>query len=264
MGRALELLSGFVTAPDTTLTALTMASGNSLTIRNAAPGSDVFLLQAFATNQSAGVLRIRSPQMHDNVQGIRLRVTADDAEALLPFAAHQKLMPQDTLAVELSGSATGGDIEQAHLLLYYEDLPGVSAHLIDHNELMSRFRNLLTVENTLSSGTSGGYSGEEALNAEFDLLQANQEYALVGYHVSAQCGAIRWRGVDTGNLGVGGPGNAADKGMTGSWFMKLSQALGRPTIPVFNSANAAGILLDCTQDEDGADPVVTTILAQLA
>jgi len=38
---AIELLTGFVTAPDTTLTALTMAYGNSLTVRFADQASDI-------------------------------------------------------------------------------------------------------------------------------------------------------------------------------------------------------------------------------
>lgn len=261
---ALELLSGQVTAPDTTLTALTMNAGNSLTIRNTPVDTRIWLLQAWVKAQGAGVLRIRSPQLHDNVQGVRLRTVVGEVDPLLPMGAMQRLQTQDQLVVELSGSATAGDIETASLLVYYETLPGIEMRRISAQELRERMVNLVTVENTLSAGTAGGYSGEEAIDAEFDLLRANTDYALVGYHVSTICGAVRYRGVDFGNLGVGGPGNAASKQLTGSWFKILAEVSGFDLVPVFNSANKSGLLLDVHQDEDGADPVVSTILAQLA
>jgi hypothetical protein len=261
---AIELLTGFVTAPSTTFTALTMASGNSLTIRNTAVDALILLAQAWAVNQTAGNLRIRSPQLHDNVQGLRLRVNASEGDPLLPKRPFQVLQTQDTLVAELTGSATAGDIEQASMLIYYESLPGIEARLITPDELRDRIVNLVTVENSLALGTAGGYSGEEALNAEFDLLRANTDYAIIGYHVSAQCCCVRWRGIDFGNLGVGGPGNELDAELTRSWFVDLAMNLDRAAIPVFNSANVAGVLVDGAQDEDGVDTVLTTILAELS
>lgn len=264
MGKALELLTGYVTAPGATLTGLTMASGNVLTIRNASIDSLIVLITAWTDNQGAGVLRIRSPKLHDNVQGIRLYTVVSEVRPLIPSWTKQKLVPQDTLIVELSGSATAGDIETACLLVYYADLPGVEARLITHEELVGRIKHIVTVENTLALGTAGGYSGEEAINAEFDLLRANTDYALLGYLVSAECACVRWRGSDTGNLGVGGPGNELEKEVTRDWFVTLSQKTGLPTIPVFNSANKAAILIDGVQDESGTDVTVTSILAELS
>ena len=121
----------------------------------------------------------------------------------------------------------------------------------------------MCVENTLALGTSGDYSGEEAINSEFDQLKANTDYALLGYNVSVICNAVRWRGSDLGNLGVGGPGNAVDKNMTTNWFVDLSKKTGIPLIPVFNSANKGAILVDGQQDEDGTDTVLTSIFAEL-
>src|SRR5581483_9238120 len=108
-------------APGTTLTALTMASGDSLSIRNTPIGADVRLINAWANNTGAGVFRIRSPRLHDNVQGIRLRVAATDPAPLMPVGGYQTLVPQDTLIAELSGSAVAGKIEQGQLLIWYRD-----------------------------------------------------------------------------------------------------------------------------------------------
>lgn len=264
MGKALELLSGYATAPSTTFTALTMASGNSATIRAATPGSNIQLLNAWTDNQTAGNFRIRSPRLHDNVQGIRLNALASNTQPLLPLGVKIPLIEQDTLTMEITGSGTGGDIESAAVLIYYDDLPGVEGRFLTAAELAQRAVDYVTVENTLSLGTGGGYTGEEAINAEFDLLRANTDYALVGYIVSAECAAVRWRGVDSGNIGVGGPGIVGVPHLTSRWFIELSEKHDIACIPVFNSANKSGILLDGVQDENGTDVTVTTILAQLA
>lgn len=261
---ALELLVGQATAPSTTLTGLTMNAGNSLTVRSAGEGSRVRLLQAWTDVQAAGVFRVKSPRMHDNVQGIRYTTVASDLAQLLPDGGPELLYPQDVLTAELSGSATAGDIETAAMLLYYDDLPGASARLETFDAILPRIVHTVTIENTLSLGTAGGYSGEEALNAEFSLLRANTDYALLGYVCSAECAAVRWRGVDTGNLGVGGPGDDSRRQDTRSWFVNLSRAFGAPCIPILNSANVAGVLIDGVQDENGTDVTVNTILAELS
>ena len=134
---------------------------------------------------------------------------------------------------------------------------------ISEEDLKTRMINIACVENTLALGTSGDYSGEEAINAEFDQLKANTDYALIGYMVSVICNAVRWRGSDLGNLGIGGPGNAANKFLTSRWFIWLSQKTGIPLIPVFNSANKGALLVDGQQDEDGTDTVLTSIFAEL-
>lgn len=262
-GAALELLCGQATAPSSTFTALTMNSGNSLTARNAPLNSMVKILQVWVDSQAVGVFRIRSPKLHDNVQGIRLRHTVSEPVPLLPMGVGVRLIPQDVLVAEITGSATAGDIESAAMLLYYEDLPGSAARLITFEELMRRAVTQVTVENLLSTGTAGGYSGEEAINAEFDLLKANTDYALIGYNVEVEALAIRWRGADTANLGLGGPGIDTAKWLTADWFSRLSKAFGLPLIPVFNAANRSGILMDAHQDENGGDPTVTSILVEL-
>lgn len=260
---ALELLTGYAVAPGTTLTALTMASGNSLTVRNAPENSDIRLLQTWVHCPGGDSLRIRSPQLHDNVQGLRIDHVSSEIDPLLPAGFWQPLVPQDTLVVEIAGSATAGDVETVSMLLYYSDLPGISARLTSPDEVRSSFKNLLSVENTLSLGTSGGYSGEETIAAEYDLLKANTDYAILGYQVGAECATVRWRSADSGNLGFGGPGNELDKQITASWFVRLSNSYGLPLIPVFNSANKSNLLVDGAQDENGTDVTLQTFLAEL-
>ena len=264
MPAAMELIGGFVTAPGTTLTAATAMSGNSFTVRNAADESGIYLVGLWARYQAAGVLRLRSPMMHDNVQGMRHQITINQARQLLAMPGLQRLKRQDVINMEISGSATAGDIEQAIMMVYYEDLPGVNARLITPEQVAARAVHLVTVENSITTNTSGNWSGEEAINSEYNLLRANTDYALLGYTVSGNCAAVRYRSTDFGNLGIGGPGDNSNPHITARWFVKLSEMTGLPMIPVINSANAPSILLDIALDENGGTRIVTSIFAQLA
>lgn len=264
MPRALEVIAGRTVAAGATITEVTMNTGNSATIRNTPLDALIQLLQLWTVVQAVGTGRVRSPKLHDNVNGIRVDNVADNPRPLLPNYHRQKLYPQDELTIELSGSAVAGDVDMIALLIGYDDLPGISGRFITEETLYLQGVNTLTVENTITTGATGDWSGEEALNAEFDLLKANTDYALVGYLVDTQCGSVRWRGSDFGNLGVGGVGDDMGRDYTASWFLNLARYFGAPWIPVFNSANKDAVLVDAHQDEDAASVTLTSILVELA
>ncbi len=264
MPHALELVSGRVTAPGGTLTALTMAAGNSATVRMADLKSTAALISTWAFNNAAGIWRIRSPKLHDNVQGLRYRITASDPISEWVMGQWQKLVPQDTLTLELSGSAVGGQIEQAQLLIYYTDLPGSAARFIGIPELLQRTVNVWTTEIAITPGVAGGYSGQVAINSTFDNFKANTDYAIVGFTVDVACAAVRFTSPDFANLGLGGPGNVTSRHLNARWFYELTQKFGVPLIPVFNAANKFGTLVDIVQNQAGAAVNVTAILHELA
>ena len=264
MGLAMELISGRATAPGSTLTALTMAAGNSLTVRNASFTSDIRMIDMWAENNGAGIFRVRSPKLHDNVQGIRYRIDATDPMSLFAHGAYQKLTPQDTLIAEISGSSTGGQIEQGQLLVWYSDLPGSNARLANWQDIAPRVVNYLTNEVAITPGNAGGYSGQVAINSTFDLLQANTDYAILGVTVDVRCAAVRITGPDFANFGVGVPGVISQRNFTARYFKWLNSWLGVPTIPIFNSANKAGTLVDIVQDQTGNAVNVNVVLVQLS
>lgn len=263
MPPALDTITSTGTAIGATLAATTIASGDSFTIKNAPLSSDVWLLNVWADNQVSGILRIRSPKFHDNVDAIRSRVLAGVLEPLLPWGVAQRLYPQDTEIVELAGSAVAGDIESVVQLLYYADMPGQAARLIDAATLKQRMRNFAFVRLAITMGSTAGYQGAKALNADVDLLKANQDYAVLGFTTDAETAAICLRGPDTGNLRVSCPGEPGIWHVTNHWFRRLSMAFGLPLIPVVNSANKGGTLVDVVSDENGGTANVTVCLAEL-
>lgn len=264
MGKGLQVVSGYVTAPSTTYTAWTMCAGDTLSVRNCPQGAKIHLLNMWADNQAAGFLRVRSALLHDNVIGMTAGVFISEVYPLMPANQGQTLISQDLLTVEQTGSATGGDIESGALLIYYEDLPGAAARLATWDQIRGRIESYMLVTNTISTGTAGGYSGEEAITAEVDQWKANRDYALIGYLNGAEACTIGWRGPDTSNLRVAGPGMDTNRNLTRNWFADLSMQTGLATIPIINAANKAATLIDAVQDENGADPIVTSIFALLS
>jgi hypothetical protein len=52
-----------------------------------------------------------------------------------------------------------------------------------------------------------GYNGARAINADVDLLQANQDYAVLGMTTDVDAPRVCLRGPDTGNLRSPCPAN---------------------------------------------------------
>ncbi len=267
MGTAIDTVTATVTAPGAVLTAAVATTGDSFAVRNAPLNVGVWLISMWAFNNAAGVMRVRSPRLHDNVQGLRSQVLAATPLPLIEAWPVQRLIPQDTLIVELSGSAVAGQIESAVLMLYYEDLPGIQGRFLGRDDLRTRGLNVLTVEVDLTPGVGGGYTGASALNKNFDVLKANVDYALVGATFSATVGAVTIRGADSGNLRIPIPGLASMPQFSRDWFVRLSDqyvGAGMALIPIFNSANKAGITIEGVASQAGTAFNVSLNFVELA
>lgn len=263
MPRAMELVSGFVTAPGAVLTALGMSPGDSLTVRAFDLSKKAWLLTHWANNATAGIMQVRSPRMHDVVNGFRHRVLAAVCEPAYGAEIKQSLSPGDALVAELSGGA-GAEIDTGCLLFHYEDLPGAAGRFITEDDVKKRAVSLFCSENTLAFGAGGGWTGGQVITVAFNNWRPHTDYALIGYECSAICAAVAWRGTDTANLRVGGPGSVVLRDMTKEWFLKLSRDSGLPCVPVFNSDSRPSITIDGAQNNGAAASIVTSIFAELA
>lgn len=261
---ALDTVTSTGTAIGAALAASTVAAGDSFQVKNAAPNTDIHLLQVWSDHQVAGEVRVRSPKMHDNVDAMRYRAQIGVIKPLLPVGAPQRLYSQDVEIVELSGSAVAGDIESVVQQIYYADLPGQSARLQTWDQIRSKIRNIVGVRLAITLGATVGYNGARAINADVDLLKANQDYAVLGMTTNTECAAVCLRGPDTANLRVAVPGEPDLTEDTAWWFRWLSMHYNLPTITVINSANKGGTLIDCVNDENGGTANIVIHLAELA
>ena len=272
---AVETISGFVTNAGAVDTIVIMAPGDSPTVRNFSSGY-AYLLNVFTRRLTAGFTRIRSPRLHDNVNGIRLDQDATAGSAstnypLLPMGFVQPLIAQDTLTLSMTGQSGAGLIDSTALTLYYPNLDSANGRFIDSTQLAARLKNYVGNPVSVTAGTAGGWSGAAAINSLVDILKANTDYAIIGGTIRATAAskdvcAISIKGVDTGNLRIAFPGNnlgvAAD--LTTNYFQSMSDRCGKPMIPVVNSANKAGIYVECVNDNLANTIVVTLIMAELA
>lgn len=270
MGRILDTVTGFVTAPGAVFTSWTLATGDSLAVRAATPNSNIWLIGAWAWNQVAGVMRVRSPRMHDNVQGIRMRTPVNLVQNKIPLrmtsGAAQKLFTQDTLIVEQTGSGVAGQIETGSLLIWYDDVPGVAGRYIDQATLKKNGVNLMDQEVTITTGVAGGYSGAVAVNSQAgtDDWKANTDYALVGAVTDSRLATFTLKGIDTGNVRVGFPGELTEPDETTNWFSSLAAATGLPCIPVFNSQNKGAITVEGVSQQVAVTAVLSLMFVELA
>lgn len=266
MGRAIEIVGGFAAAPGAVLTTLTPGTGQSFTVRGTDTSKGTWLLNAWAFNTTAGELRIISPRLHDQVQGIRNRVTAAFVPPLLP-GPHtdgyaQRLYAQDNITVQLSGGV-GAEIDNAGLLIAYDDLGGVSGRFIDVPTLVKVGLNEVTAEVTVAAVITGDWGGAVAINSTFDNLIANTDYAILGGLVDTRGLAVGITGVDFGNLRLGFPAEPTLRQMTNNWFQQLSVDFAAPYIPVFNSANKTATIIDVMTNDAGGAYVINLALVQL-
>lgn len=262
MPPALQVVNGQATNPGTTVTTLTPNTGDSYLVRNATGGSNIRLLDAWTFTTTNLLMRVRSPLMHDIAQNDRLQPVASKAYPLMNRFANQELYPQDTIIAEVTGGTSEVDI--GSLLIYYADLPGASARLHAWAEIAPLVAAVTTVEVDLtSSATSGNYSATQALNSAFDTLKANRDYAILGYECGTDGCSLGITGPDTSNLRVGGPLVAFPE-ITRHWFWDLSSITGLPLIPVINSSNRAGTLLDVVAQATSASFHVGVHLALLS
>lgn len=255
----IELLSAGATAAASTGSAMAAFSGDSLTVR---ASRSPRILALWAAVQTAGWLQLIFPSAHDTSRNIRTRTTAALVD-LLHLPPPIEVQSQELLALTLAENAVAGDVGTAHLLMGYDVLPGVQQRLIDNATLRSRLDKFLTIDCSITSVAGPGYSGEEVLTSESDLLQGNREYAVLGARPSVRCGAVTLRGPDFGNLRIGVPGEPTMPRMTNYFFPMLAASTGLGCIPVFNSANKGSTFIGVSQDENAAAVTVSINLALL-
>jgi hypothetical protein len=261
MGKAMEVINARV-VNQVALTAATFSTGDSGTVKAFNPATKAWLCEMWGLEATAGVVRIRSPRMHDNVQNLRFTMIAADSRPLLGDVLNQPLYPQDVLIVEESGG--GAETDGVAYLNYYQDLPGTDARLFRWEEIAPRVRNVLTVEvSTTTSATPMDYGGAVAINSLFSTLKANVDYAVLGFVSNVNVCSIGLRGPDTGNLRVGGPGTN-QRTETRDWFRLMSLWNDLPMIPVINAANQGATLVDATHTTGSTTVVIDFSLAELA
>ena len=261
MGKAFEIVAGRVTNPGATFTALTANTGNTFAVRAFDNSSTAWLENVWGQEATKGAIRIRSPKMHDAVNGLRWTVPAAVIRGFMADPVDTRLYSTDTLTVEMSGGAA--EIDAGAYVVYYDDLPGIDAQLGMWDTIKPSIVDLVTVPVSVTGPTtSGDWSAGNTINSLVDTLKADTKYAILGYQCDTESLAVAIAGPDTGNLRVGGPG-CVEPIETRSWFVRDSGPGMRPHIPVINSNNRGGTLVSVAKVGAGGTVAVELTLAEL-
>lgn len=261
MGTAIDTILAAVVNPGAGGAVAGVAnSGDTLQVRNANSARAVYLEGLIRAGATAGDIKITSPALHDNVFGIRVKPNETPSIFTLPAELDQTLVPMDTLVMTIGGGAAETDL--GVLQVYYEDLPGISARLHRFGELTGLFGNVKPVRVAVVSSAVIGAWSDTVITTTEDALQANHDYAVLGYVTDTNLAAVGIKGAETGNLRICGPGTTSEL-VTSNYFVNMDTKNGRPWVPVINSANKGGIFVSVCAPAASVAAVVTLILVEL-
>lgn len=262
MGAALIVDSGAVTmAEEAALAEVKAGSGSTFTVRNTSFTAGISLIDVWRKAAAKGQVRITSPKLVPVSNGIRLQAPTGLADFLLPGPPFQGLTPQDQLTVQDFGTAK--DIDLVCLQSYYTDLPGVSMTLKMPGDIAGPTSYIFGWPVAAAASATEGDQGSTVITTTVDSSTANLWYAVLGYLVDGEVGAVGIKGVDTSQTFIGGPGDLQPS-LTRTYFADLSMRTGKPCIPLFNAANKANTDVIVVDNAASTAVNVTLILAELA
>ena len=261
MGLARDCYAGKVTNAGATITAVTLATGDTNTVRNFNPPAQAWIDQLVRTGATSGIIRVRSPLMYDNVQGIRATLSESPGAFLFGPDVAERVYSQDTLTTELTGGGAESDI--AVVSIYYQDLPGANARLHMWSDILPLIEHVAVVEVDITNSATIGAWTDTAINASFDNFKANRDHAILGVVSDTAIAGIAVKGPDTSNLRCLMPPHKTSF-ESAEANIRLSQAHNLPYIPVFNSANKASTFISTVDAVASSTPKISVVLGLLS
>lgn len=257
--------------------ALAACTGDSLSILNFPDANNAWVEEVVSGNSAHKMeVAVFSTRFGDNQYGLRMQHQfnpttsgADgDPQLILAKEVDIPVYSTDLLNVQVNGTAS--DNANVCLQIYYQNIPGVAQRLASWEQVQplimqsgQGYSRTLGIEVTVTPGTTGNYGTSVAINANDDRLQADYDYALLGYTVDQPATAFGIRGPDTGFLRIPLPGHW-DSRHTGGWFIDASVQRRQPRIPIISSNNKGVTLLDGVSSANPGATKVSLLMAQLA
>lgn len=256
--------------------ALAAATNDSLTVISYYQGATAYVEEIWAGNSASKMeVEVFSPRFGDNQNGLRMQQmfnpTLSGADGvpqlLLPNSVDIPAWSADTLNVSVNGTAS--DNANVTMQLYYTDLPGSAQRMASYNYIENIIKTgiggtsrVLGIEVTVTPGTTGNYGTSVALNANDDRLQADFDYALIGYTCDQPILTFGIRGPDTSFLRIPMPGHWNSR-ITADWFLRQSQQRNQARVPVINANNKGTTLIDAIHPTNAGATKLSLYLAQL-
>lgn len=234
MPLAVEVLGFHVANPSSTFTAVTMATGDSNVVRQFTPAAGAKLTNVMRQGATSGAWRILSPTLHDNVTGITLITAETPTNHQMPDYIGQPVQPGDTLTIQGTGGTA--ETEVGAVTIYYADVLGLAAVLHLWEDVQGSIEHIKPFEVDCSVGGTAGVWADTLLNATDKQAKADRKYAILGWLSDTALCSIAFKGGETGNVRIGGPG-PTDSVNTMYWFIEEGRRQGTPHIPIISANN---------------------------
>lgn len=243
------------------LTPVTVANGDSLTVRSFAPPAQAFLDDVVIKGGQATTARLLSPYLHDTTRGITFTTAQAPSTRLVPRYTSQPLASQDNMV--LQGNSGAANSSLFALINYYTDLGASDARLYMPGDVTGLITEVKPVEVDCAASATIGQWTDTLITTTENLLKANTDYAVLGYVVDVACGVVGLKGQDTGSLRICGPGSVLTYD-TAEYFLQKSLDTGRPYVPVINAANANNTSVSVADNAASTAVKVQLILGELS
>ncbi len=243
----LEILSGFTTDVSGVKTRVTMFTDDSNIIRTGIKTEDIYLLAIWSGSEgSEGVGEIKSPRMHDNVNGIQYSIAQGGDVGVPLFPNLQRLITQDNLNIFMTTNVGLNAYANVHMLIYYDDLPASQGNYINYEQLLQSKNQIMTLKHSITPDSHVNYSGGEVVTTDQDQFESLKNYAFLGFKniASINGSALCLRGHDTGNLRIGQPINSSQRENMRPYFVDLAKESKLAVIPLINAANKDNTFID--------------------
>lgn len=242
-------------------TNVTLAPGDSLTVRSFQSPAQAFLENITIKGGQAALARLTSPYLHDTTRGI----TATSAQAptlrTLPRQVNQPLSSQDNMVLFANSGGANSTIVALHN--YYTDLGASDARLAAWGDVSGLITQIKPVEIDVTASATIGAWNDTIITTTENLLKANTDYAILGYNLDVACAVVALKGQDTGNLRIGAPGTVLED-VSVEYFVQMTNETGRPHIPIINAANVNNTFVSVADNAASTAVKVQLIFAELS
>lgn len=249
--------------------ALTPGTGDSNTFQDFTPGSAAYLADVRAVDDASPCeVSLIASRFHDQIEGIAGWVPDGSTlappnrmTAISPPGIDQPIYPSDVMKVRVLGTAA--DNVNLSALVYYSDLPGISAKLRTAAQVRQNTRNIVGVDVTVdpSSLAQGDWSSGVSISAAGRRLDAGRKYAICGFTSAVPLAMVGVRSFETGNLRVGGP-VIGDGEKDAGLILDVADYYGTALVPVVAGDNQDTVLVFAADPAAGAT-TITVMFAEV-
>jgi len=260
----IEAIAYEAVAPSTGAAAVA-CTGDSLTVLNDQT-RHANIIDWRAKNQVAGFHQMIFPTAHDTTRNVRVPVPIDNLSPLQPWGLSMQPTAQELLSITIAGSAVAGDCETGWIQLHYPDVPGLRGRYIDWPGVLKFAEKEMTIQCSMTgTGTAPAlWVGTELITADSDLLQADRDYACLGFRTDISVACVALRGPDNSGRRIGCPGINIANDTQQQYFAAQSRAYRMPMIPVVASGNKANTFFEFLGNENALTVVAAAYFVRLA